>query len=133
MIKSFDHVAVPMQRVDEMVEFYERLGCRVVEQNSGMIYAVIFGDNKINFHHPDLWQSGQFSLRGPTAVPGCGDFCFVWQGGMALLEETLAKAKATIEEGPVSRTGGMNGGSTQGTSIYIRDPDSNLLEFIIYG
>ncbi len=133
MISAFDHVAVPMERVEAMVEFYTNLGCFVVEQNSGLIYAVIFGDNKINFHTPQLWQTGQFDLRGPTALPGCGDFCFVWQGTQELLEETLAKAGANIVEGPVERTGGMNGGSTRGTSIYTRDPDSNLLEFINYG
>ncbi len=133
MIKSFDHIAVPMERVEEMVAFYMALGCRVVEQNNGMIYAVIFGDNKINFHAPELWQPGQFTLRGPTAGPGSGDVCFVWQGSQESLLSTLREASAEIEEGPVPRTGGMNEGSTQGTSIYTRDPDNNLLEFIIYG
>ncbi len=130
MISAFDHIAVPMERVDEMIRFYTDLGCRVVEQ--GSIYAVVFGDNKINFHTPELWQSGQFSLRGHTAVPGSGDMCFVWQGDMDSLMASLERAGAEVEEGPVSRTGGMNGGSTQGTSVYTRDPDNNLLEFIIY-
>ncbi|HJN94754.1 MAG: VOC family virulence protein [Gammaproteobacteria bacterium] len=133
MIRSFDHIAVPMQRVEEMVQFYTMLGCRVVEQNNGMIYAVIFGDNKINFHAPQLWEPGQFTLRGPTALPGSGDVCFVWEGTQDSLLSTLQEAGAGIEEGPVARTGGMNGGSTQGSSIYTRDPDNNLLEFIIYG
>ncbi|HJO11918.1 MAG: VOC family protein [Gammaproteobacteria bacterium] len=133
MIKSFDHIAVPMERVAEMEQFYTDLGCRVVEQSGGRIFAVIFGDNKINFHTPELWQSGQFTLRGHTAEPGSGDMCFVWQGSQEALLSTLQKASAEIEEGPVARTGGMNGGSTQGTSVYTRDPDNNLLEFIIYG
>lgn len=133
MISAFDHVAIPMERVEDMVQFYTDLGCRVVEQNSGRIFAVIFGDNKINFHAPELWKSGQFTLRGPSALPGCGDLCFVWQGSQEALLDTLNKAAAEIEEGPVERTGGMNGGSTRGISIYTRDPDSNLLEFIIYG
>jgi catechol 2,3-dioxygenase-like lactoylglutathione lyase family enzyme len=133
MISAFDHVAVPMERVEQMVAFYTALGCRVDAQSNGAIYAVIFGDNKINFHAPQLWKPGQFTLRGPTALPGCGDFCFVWQGGQEALDSTLRQANATIEEGPVERTGGMNGGSTRGISIYTRDPDSNLLEFIMYG
>lgn len=133
MISAFDHVAIPMERVEDMVQFYTDLGCRVVEQNSRRIFAVIFGDNKINFHAPELWKSGQFTLRGPSALPGCGDLCFVWQGSQEALLDTLNKAAAEIEEGPVERTGGMNGGSTRGISIYTRDPDSNLLEFIIYG
>ena len=133
MITAFDHVALPMGKTQEMVQFYSALGCRVVEQNSGRIFAVVFGDNKINFHAPALWQSDQFTLRGPSALPGCGDLCFVWQGSPQSLDETLAAAGAVIEEGPVPRTGGMNGGSTQGISVYTRDPDANLLEFIIYG
>jgi len=133
MINAFDHVALPMQRVEAMVKFYTDLGCRVVEQSNGRLYAVIFGNNKINFHTPELWQSGRFSLRGPSALPGCGDLCFVWQDSQDALSETLSRANAEIEEGPVERTGGMNGGSTRGISVYTRDPDSNLLEFIIYG
>ena len=133
MISAFDHVAAPMEKVEAMVEFYTNLGCFVLEQSSGRIYAVIFGDNKINFHAPALWQSGQFDLRGPTALPGCGDFCFVWRGTQESLLEALNKAGAEIIEGPVERTGGMNGGSTRGTSVYVRDPDANLLEFINYG
>ena len=130
MIKSFDHIAVPMQRVEEMVRFYSALGCRVVDQ--GRIQAVIFGDNKINFHMPGLWQDEQFTLRGHTAEPGSGDICFVWEGSQESLISTLEQAGADIELGPVQRTGGMNGGSTEGTSIYTRDPDHNLVEFIIY-
>jgi catechol 2,3-dioxygenase-like lactoylglutathione lyase family enzyme len=131
MMRSFDHVAIPMQRVEEMAQFYSDLGCRVVKQ--GRIISVIFGDNKINFHTPGLWQSGEFTLRGHTAEPGSGDMCFVWEGSQETLLSTLQKASAAIDEGPVARTGGMNAGSTQGISFYTRDPDNNLLEFIIYG
>ena len=133
MLKAFDHIAVPMERVEAMISFYRALGCRVDEQGGGRLFAATFGDNKINFHTPELWQSGQFTLRGPAALPGSGDMCFVWDGSQQALLETLEAAGAAIEEGPVPRTGGMNGGSTQGSSIYTRDPDNNLLEFIIYG
>jgi catechol 2,3-dioxygenase-like lactoylglutathione lyase family enzyme len=98
MIAAFDHVVLPMEKTQEMVQFYSALGCRVVEQSSGRIFAVIFGDNKINFHTPALWQSGQFTLRGPSALPGCGDLCFVWQGSQQALDDTLATAGAVIEE-----------------------------------
>ena len=98
MITAFDHVALPMGKTQEMVQFYSALGCRVVEQNSGRIFAVVFGDNKINFHAPALWQSGQFTLRGPSALPGCGDLCFVWQGSPQSLDETLALSLIHISE-----------------------------------
>jgi hypothetical protein len=58
-----------------MLNFYRPLGF-VKEREH--FYSVHFGDNKINFHGPERWQSGKFTLRGPTAKPGCRDFRFVW-------------------------------------------------------
>ena len=129
-IRSFDHVAIPIQNVDAMLSFYRALGFGV--NDNGHRYSVHFGDQKINFHGPEVWQSGHFTLRGPTAVPGCGDFCFVWEGSPESLRTMLAQAGAKIIEGPIERAGGRSGGSAKGKSLYVRDPDSNLLEFIIY-
>ncbi|HAD09055.1 MAG TPA: VOC family virulence protein [Porticoccaceae bacterium] len=132
MIKGFDHVAIPMIDVEAMVAFYRDLGFGVSDDYDGRVYAVQCGDNKINLHTPALWQSEKFTLRGPSAKPGCGDFCFVWAGSETDLHEALAKVGAEIEVGPVERIGGRNGGRDSGTSVYTRDPDRNLLEFIIY-
>lgn len=132
MIKAFDHVAIPIQKVDEMIAFYKALGCGVSDDFGKRLYSIHFGDNKINFHTPAIWQSGKFSLRGPSAQPGCGDFCFVWGDTEAALHQLLGQLNADIEEGPVERVGGRNGGRDSGTSVYIRDPDENLLEFIVY-
>jgi catechol 2,3-dioxygenase-like lactoylglutathione lyase family enzyme len=129
-IRSFDHVAIPIQNTDAMLAFYRALGFTVKERDQ--FYSVHFGDNKINFHGPERWQSGKFILRGPTAVPGCGDFCFVWDGSVESLKTMLNQAGAKIIEGPIDRMGGRNNGHAKGTSIYLRDPDSNLLEFMIY-
>jgi hypothetical protein len=95
-------------------------------------FSIQFGDNKINVHAPALWKNSKFELRGPTARPGCGDFCFVWSGTLGELKEALSRAGAEIVEGPVERVGGREGGRAKGMSIYTRDPDRNLLEFIIY-
>ena len=130
MLKAFDHIAVPMKQIELMTSFYEALGCKILDQ--GRIKAAVFGNNKINFHLPELWNDQEFNLRGHPAVPGSGDICFVWDGTLEALIQTLEVAGADIELGPVRRTGGMNEGSTEGTSIYTRDPDNNLLEFIIY-
>ncbi len=129
-ITGFDHVAIPIERVDEMLVFYGRLGF-TVKRSSESRYSVYFGDNKINFHGPAAWRSEQFTLRGPTAQPGCGDFCFVWSGTREPLIELLERLAIPILAGPVTRSGGRSGG-TDGESLYIRDPDKNLLEFIIY-
>ena len=76
-----------------------------------------------------MWQNPQFELRGPSSAPGCGDLCFVWEGGSASLERALKVAEISIIAGPFE----LQGGRGKGTSVYIRDPEANLLEFIVYG
>ena len=64
-------------------------------------------------------------------VPPCGDFGWVWEGSEASLREAIARVGVPIEvEG--QRDGGRDGGDAVGQSVYIRDPDNNLLEFIRY-
>jgi len=126
-VRSFDHVALPMQNVDAMVAFYRALGFQVTE--GAQICVVHFGSQMINFHRPVLWQSATFTLRAPAARPPCGDLCFVWDGTPDSLNATLKKAGATVVTGPVNRQGGRQ---VTGSSVYVRDPDENLLEFIIY-
>ncbi len=132
MITGFDHVAIPMAAVDSMLAFYKGMGFGISDDYGGRVYSVHFGDNKINLHTPEIWQSGKFTLRGPTAQPGCGDFCFVWGDTQESLHSVLASLNAVVEEGPVERKGGRNGGEDVGISVYTRDPDDNLLEFIVY-
>ena len=125
-IAGFDHASLPMQNTDAMVAFYRALGCDVAEQRH--VVSVYVGDQMINLHRPELWQRG-FSLRAQKATPPCGDLCFVWNGSPESLHARLDEAGAAIEEGPVAREGGRR---TQATSVYTRDPDGNLLEFMIY-
>ena len=120
-----------------MVDFYRALGFEAPNPDTWgddppPFCSVAFGDNKINLHAPKMWQSETFTLRGPTAAPGCGDFCFVWNGDIESLRALLERAGAPIEAGPVELHGGRDLGRAKGTSLYIRDPDGNLLEFIVY-
>jgi catechol 2,3-dioxygenase-like lactoylglutathione lyase family enzyme len=126
-IGGFDHVALPMQNTNAMLAFYRALGLDVTEGAS--ICSVYVGSQMINFHRPALWQGGKFTLRAPEARPPCGDLCFVWEGTAAALKAMLDRANAKVIEGPAPRQGGRRKAST---SIYVRDPDGNLLEFMIY-
>ena len=108
--KGFDHVALPMQHTDAMLAFYRGLGFAVVENPTAC--SVYVGEQMINFHRPSRWQDQSFTLRAPAALDGM-----------------LQRAGAKVEEGPVQRQGGRN---RPGSSVYVRDPDGNLLEFMIY-
>ena len=126
-VSGFDHVALPMQDTDAMVSFYRSLGCEVRE-NANLV-SVYVGTQMINFHRPTLWQSASFTLRAPAAKPPCGDLCFVWDGTAASLKAMLERANAKIETGPVDRSGGRQ---KTGSRVYTRDPEGNLIEFMIY-
>src|SRR5947207_11435360 len=119
-VRGFDHVALPMQNTDAMLTFYRALGFQTSQTANAV--SVYIGDQMINFHRPARWQDATFSLRAPAAKPPCGDFCFVWDGTAADLKTWLESAKTTIVEGPVPRPGGRK---SQGSSVYIRDPDGN--------
>lgn len=136
-IAGFDRVAIPAAEMEAMIAFYRRLGFAIVGEaewwaGTRPMVALQFGEQKINLHAPELWGRPEFTLRGPAARPGCGDFCFVWDGEVAGLQAALAEAGAAVEVGPVPREGGRDGGRRVGTSLYTRDPDGNLLEFIVY-
>lgn len=126
-IQGFDHVAVPMQDTEAMLAFYRGLGLQLNETANAV--SVYIGDQMINFHRPTRWQDKTFTLRAPAAKPPCGDFCFVWDGTPESLKATLDRVGAKIEVGPVERAGGRR---RNGSSTYVRDPDGNLLEFMIY-
>ena len=126
-VSGYDHVALPMQNTDAMLAFYRKLGFKLVESATAM--SVYVGRNMINFHRPTRWQDPTVTLRAPAAKPPCGDLCFVWDGTAAQLKAWLDAAGAKVEAGPVPRPGGRQ---ADGSSMYIRDPDGNLLEFMIY-
>ena len=132
-ISGLDHIAIPTNQPTAMMAFYQALGFVVPEERlwrdiENPVLAIQCGNQKINLHEPAEWQDERFTLRGHSARPGCGDMCFVWDGGLDSLYAVLQKAGASIEVGPVERYGGRG----PGTSIYTRDPDANLVEFIIY-
>ncbi len=126
-VRGFDHVALPMENEEAMLAFYRGLGFDVAE--NPVACSVYIGDQMINFHRKVTWQRASFTLRAPAAKPPCGDLCFVWDGAPEALHAMLDKAGAKIIEGPVARQGGRRKAAS---SVYVRDPDGNLLEFMIY-
>jgi catechol 2,3-dioxygenase-like lactoylglutathione lyase family enzyme len=132
-IQGFDHVALPTANPVAMMEFYQALGFDVPDESlwrdvPNPRLVIQCGQQKINLHEPAEWQDPAFTLRGPTAQPGCGDLCFVWNGRFDALHAVLDRAGAAVIAGPVRRIGARG----HGMSVYTRDPDNNLLEFIIY-
>jgi len=126
-VRGLDHVAVPMQNTAAMMAFYRGLGLDVTETPRAC--SVHIGSQMINFHRPETWQDPAFTLRAPGTKPPSGDFCVVWEGSEAELRSLLEQVGARIEEGPVARRGGRR---VMASSIYVRDPDGNLLEFMRY-
>ena len=84
------------------------------------------------FSSPLALAAGVVHASPPAAKPPCGDFCWVWEGSPESLKAMLDRAEAKIIEGPGPRDGGRKGGTVTGQSVYVRDPDGNLLEFMIY-
>ena len=118
-IRAIDHVVLTVADIDETVRFYERLGMRRKEFGDGRM-ALHFGDQKLNLHA----AGAEFAPYAQRPTPGSGDLCFLIDGRLSDLEAELTAAGVPIELGPVDRTG------AQGPirSIYLRDPDGNLLE-----
>lgn len=137
-VTGFDHAAIPTENAVRLLEFYKALGFGIDGEEAlragGSFFAITFGDNKINVHGEAMvaMRGEPWYLRGPTAEPGCGDFCFVWNGGIDALLALLAANGVEPIEGPVPRKGGRDAGTGAGVSVYTRDPDDNLLEFISY-
>ena len=119
-VASLDHLVLTVADIARTCDFYTKaLGMRVVRFGEGRV-ALHFGQQKINLHQVDRTLDPK--AKAPTA--GSADLCFLLSGA---LEEAVARLKSlgiAIEVGPVERTGAT--GRIQ--SIYLRDPDGNLLE-----
>jgi catechol 2,3-dioxygenase-like lactoylglutathione lyase family enzyme len=123
---GLDHVALPMQNTEATIAFYRTLGLEVKE--SQFLVQVYIGNQMLNFHRPEVWRR-DFSLRAHAARPPCGDICLVWDGSADDLNRLLDQSNIEVEEGPVEREGGRQ---APASSVYVRDPDGNLVEFMRY-
>ena len=122
---SLDHCVIAVSDWDRSNAFYaEVLGAEVVAHGDGYVYR--FGANQLNIHGPGV--DGEPNAQPPVA-PGGAALCFVWDGPIAAAVAHLERVGVPIELGPVPRFGARG----DGASVYFRDPDGSLLEFIAYG
>ena len=130
---SIDHIAMPTANAERLIAFYKGLGFTINDEEEwragkANIFSIQVGDSKINVH-PEGYVAG---LRGPSAVPGCADICFVWDGTVEECQEWLVAAGVEVILGPAPRKGGRDFGRAPSLSLYARDPDDNLLEWMTY-
>ncbi len=130
---GIDHIAMPTSNAERLIQFYKNLGFTINDEaewraGTANIFSIQIGDSKINVH-PEGYTA---SLRGPTAVPGCTDICFVWDGAVEECQKMLADLGVEVIRGPGPRKGARQGGGLPAVSLYARDPDENLLEWMIY-
>jgi catechol 2,3-dioxygenase-like lactoylglutathione lyase family enzyme len=118
-IASLDHLVLTVASIAATVEFYERLGMRAETFGDGR-RALRFGTQKINLHE----AGSEFEPHAERPLPGSGDLCFLIEGSLADAARALATAGVAIELGPVGREGAI--GAIE--SLYVRDPDGNLVE-----
>jgi len=123
-INRIDHLVLTVADIERTVEFYGRvLGMQRIEFAGGRV-ALSCGAQKINLH-----QSGrEFEPKAQRVMPGSADLCFIVDTPMDEAVEQLRRQDVDIIEGPVPRSGA--GGPI--VSVYLRDPDGNLLEISNY-
>jgi catechol 2,3-dioxygenase-like lactoylglutathione lyase family enzyme len=121
-----DHAIVAVSDWDVSNRFYrDVVGVGLVEHEPGRV-AYRLGDTQLNVHGPGV-DVGDNVARLPVQ-PGNSDLCFVWAGPVEEAIAHLERHDVEVEEGPVARLGARG----HGTSVYFRDPDGSLLEFISY-
>ena len=119
-LEKLDHLVLPVSDIDTIAMFYTTyLGMekRVFGENR---VALHFGDQKINLH-PAGWD---YEPKARVSIAGSADLCFIVSERVESLQAKLVQLGVEIIEGPVVRTGAT--GPLR--SIYIRDPDGNLIE-----
>ncbi|MBD9483331.1 VOC family protein [Pseudomonas sp. PDM14] len=119
-IERLDHLVLTVADIEVTCDFYSHvLGMRAIRFGEGRT-ALNFGEQKINLHQ----RGAEFEPKAERPTPGSADLCFIVSTALEQVIEHLHACGVAIEEGPVARTGATG----PIVSVYIRDPDRNLIE-----
>ncbi|WP_122090693.1 VOC family protein [Halalkalicoccus subterraneus] len=118
---GIDHLVLTVEDIDATCAFYgDVLGATVVTFGSEDRTALRFGDQKINLHEVDA----EFDPHAREPIPGSGDFCLVFEAATNEIDDRLDEHGVEVVHGPV----GKHGARGRLRSVYVRDPDGNLVE-----
>lgn len=120
VVDGLDHLVLTVRDLPATVDFYTRVLGMAEETFGQGRKALRFGTQKINLHE----AGREFEPKAAAPVPGSADLCFVTRVPMADVQAHLAAQGVAVEKGPVPRTGAVG----PILSVYIRDPDGNLIE-----
>jgi len=123
-ISHIDHLVLTVKNINETCTFYtEVLGMNTVTFGEGR-KALSFGQQKINLHE----VGKEFEPKATKATSGSADLCLITDFPLSEVVNHLNTLGVLIEEGPIKRTGAVG----PITSVYILDPDGNLIEVSNY-
>lgn len=123
-INRLDHFVLTVKDIDKTVQFYENVLGMKKEIFKGTRVALKFGNSKINLHE----LGNEFEPKAFNVKEGSADLCFIIDTPLFEAKNYIESLGIHIEEGIVERTG-ANGVIE---SIYLRDPDKNLIELSNY-
>ncbi len=123
-IDGLDHLVLTVADIEKTCKFYRKvLNMEVVTFGENR-KALVFGNQKINLH-----QAGrEFEPKAAQPTPGSADICLITSTPLDQAIDWLESRAVKIEDGPVTRTGAKG----PIISVYIRDPDQNLVEISNY-
>jgi catechol 2,3-dioxygenase-like lactoylglutathione lyase family enzyme len=121
---KLDHCVIHVSEWERSNRFYvDVMGATLISRPVGFAYR--FGDKQLNVHGPGVQPA---EVARVPVKPGNSDLCFEWDGP---IDEAIAHLTAhgiPVEKGPMRRFGAKG----EGTSVYFRDPDGSLMEFMSY-
>ena len=123
-INRLDHLVLTVSDIDKTVDFYTKVLGMEKEIFKGSRVALKFGNQKINLHK----LGAEFEPKAFNVKDGSADLCFIINTPLNEAKNYIESMGIKIEEGIVSRTGSLG----EIDSIYLRDPDKNLIELSNY-